>query len=51
MPCIIEMEGPVHISNVMLICTKCGKPTRVGFRILEDKTKVRICKKCKEVID
>ena len=48
---IIQQEAPIHISNVMLICTKCGKPTRVGFRILEDKTKVRICKKCKEVID
>ncbi len=48
---IIQQEAPIHISNVMLICTKCGRPTRVGFRILEDKTKVRICKKCKEVID
>lgn len=48
---IIEREAPIHVSNVMLICTKCGKPTRVGFRILEDKTKVRVCKRCGEVID
>jgi large subunit ribosomal protein L24 len=48
---IIEREAPIHISDVMLICTKCNKPTRVGFLILEDKTKVRICKKCHEVID
>ena len=48
---IIEREAPVHISDVMLICSKCGKPTRVGFLILEDKTKVRVCKKCHEVID
>ncbi len=48
---IIEREAPMHISDVMLMCSKCNKPTRVGFLILEDKTKVRICKKCHEVID
>ena len=48
---IIEREAPIHISDVMLICTKCNKPTRVGFRILEDKSKVRVCSKCHEVID
>ena len=48
---IIEREAPIHISNVLLICKKCNQPTRVGFRILEDKTKVRLCKRCGEVID
>jgi len=48
---IIEKEFPVHISKVMLLCPKCDKPTRIGARILEDARKVRICKKCKEVID
>jgi len=48
---IIEREAPIDISNVMLICTKCSKPTRVGFRVLEDKSRVRVCKKCHEVID
>ncbi|RME68074.1 MAG: 50S ribosomal protein L24 [Nitrospirae bacterium] len=48
---IIEMEGPVHISNVMLVCPRCDKPTRIGNKILEDGRKVRVCKKCKEVID
>lgn len=48
---IIEREAPIHVSDVMLICTKCNKPTRVGFRILEDKSKVRVCNKCHEVID
>ncbi|GAQ95821.1 large subunit ribosomal protein L24 [Thermodesulfovibrio aggregans] len=48
---IIERENPVHISKVMLMCPKCDKPTRIGARILEDGRKVRICKKCKEVID
>lgn len=46
---IIEMSAPIHISNVALICSKCGKPTRVGFRFEEEK-KVRYCKKCKKVI-
>jgi len=48
---IIEKEAPVHISNVMLVCPKCDKPTRVGNVILEGGNKVRSCKKCKEVID
>jgi len=48
---IIEREGPIHISNVKLICTKCQQPTNVGHLILEDKSKVRVCKICKEVID
>jgi large subunit ribosomal protein L24 len=48
---IIEREAPVSVSKVMLICSKCHQPTRVGFRVLEDKSKVRVCKKCGEVID
>ena len=48
---IIEREAPIHISNVMLICTKCNHPTRTGFRFLEDGTKVRFCRRCHEVID
>lgn len=48
---IIEREAPIHISNVQLICTKCNRPTRIGSRFLEDGTRVRVCKKCNEVID
>jgi len=48
---IIEKEHPIHISKVLLICPKCDKPTRIGARFLEDGRKVRICKKCGEVID
>jgi large subunit ribosomal protein L24 len=47
---IIEKEAPLHISNVMLLCPKCGKPTRIAHMILADGHKVRTCKKCKEVI-
>lgn len=48
---IIEKEAPLHRSNVMLVCTKCDKPTRVGNKVLEDGRKLRECKKCGEVID
>ena len=48
---IIEKEAPVHISNVMLICPKCNKPTRISNTSLQGGKKVRVCKKCREVMD
>jgi len=48
---IIEREAPIHASKVMLVCSKCNQPTRVGRRILDDGTKVRVCRKCQEVIE
>lgn len=48
---IIEKEGPIHISNVMLLCGRCDKPTRVSYSILEGGKKIRMCKKCGEAID
>ena len=48
---ILEKESPIQMSNLMLICSKCTDPTRVGYRILEDDRKVRYCKKCNEIID
>jgi len=45
---IIEKEAAIRIDNVMLICNKCGKPTRVK---VADNKKVRICKKCNEMLD
>lgn len=48
---IVEREAPLHLSNVMVMCTKCDRPVRVGFRFLEDGRKVRVCRACKEVID
>ena len=49
---IVEKEASIDVSNVMVICGKCNQPTRVGFKILEDGTKVRICKnqKCGEIL-
>lgn len=43
---ITEIEAPVHISNVMIICKKCG-PTRIGIRF-EGEEKIRVCRKCGE---
>ena len=45
---ILDIEAPIHVSNVMIICKRCGK-TRVGFKI-EDGKKTRICRKCGEVL-
>ena len=48
---IIQLEAPMPMSNVMLLCGRCNHPTRVGFRFLEDGRKVRVCRSCHEVID
>lgn len=47
---IKENEAPISISNVMLVCPKCGKPNRPKFDKLSDGKKVRICRKCGEII-
>jgi large subunit ribosomal protein L24 len=48
---IIEREGKLHLSNVMLVCTRCDRGVRVGHRQLEDGKKVRVCRRCGEVLD
>ena len=48
---ILRIETPMNASNVMLLCNKCDKPTRVGSRILDNQEKVRVCKNCGEIID
>ena len=48
---IIDLEAPVHISNVMLVCDKCNKPSRIGHKKMEDGRRVRFCRACNEVID
>ena len=49
-PGIIEFEGSIHISNVMLVCPKCDEPTRVSIQ-REDGTSRRVCKHCEALID
>jgi len=48
---IIEKEAPIHRSNIMLVCPRCGKPARITNIVFEDGKKSRVCKKCKEAID
>lgn len=50
----IEFSSPVNVSNVMLVCPKCSKTTRVGMKKLEkdgQAKNVRVCKKCKETLE
>ncbi len=47
---IIEAEGAMYASKVQIVCPRCGKPTRVGHKVLTDGTKERICKKCGEAL-
>jgi len=48
---VLEKEGSIHVSNVMIICHRCNVPVRIGKRIMEDGSKVRVCRKCGEVLD
>lgn len=48
---IITYEAPIHASNVKVICPHCERATRVGYIVLENKKKQRVCKKCKESLD
>jgi large subunit ribosomal protein L24 len=49
-PGLVRFEAPVHISNVMLVCPKCGKPTRVAVS-REGEKALRVCKQCNASID
>ena len=48
---IINKEAAIDASNVLRVCSKCGKAARTGVKILEDGSKVRYCKKCQEVFN
>ena len=43
---ILDKEGPIHVSNVMLVCPGCGKHARTGHTVLPDGSKVRVCRRC-----
>ncbi|MCP4482639.1 MAG: 50S ribosomal protein L24 [bacterium] len=47
---LIEVEAPINLTNLQVVCVKCNKPTRVKKDILSDGKKVRVCKKCGEII-
>ncbi|PIR69757.1 MAG: 50S ribosomal protein L24 [Candidatus Niyogibacteria bacterium CG10_big_fil_rev_8_21_14_0_10_46_36] len=46
----VSLAMPIHASNVLVVCGSCGKPTRIGYQVGQDKKKVRSCKKCKNLI-
>jgi large subunit ribosomal protein L24 len=48
---IIEREGSFALSNVLLVCSRCDRPVRVGVRILNDGRKARVCRRCGESVD
>lgn len=48
---IIQKEAPLPLGKVMVVCPRCNKGVRVGYQTLEDGRKVRMCRKCKEMID
>ena len=47
---IVSKEGSIHLSNLILVCPRCKKPSRSGHKFLSDDSKVRICKKCGEIV-
>jgi len=46
---VVEIARPMDVSNVKLVCPKCGQASRVGYKIVEEK-KYRLCKKCRQEI-
>lgn len=48
---IMDFNAPLHLSNVMLVCTSCDDKTRVGYKVRDDGYKTRVCKKCGSDID
>jgi large subunit ribosomal protein L24 len=48
---VMKREAPLHASNVQLVCPECGAQTRIGHKLLGDGRKVRICRKCRGVVD
>jgi large subunit ribosomal protein L24 len=46
----LKKEGPIHVSNLKIVCPKCSQPTRIGKKSLGDRN-VRTCKRCGEMID
>jgi large subunit ribosomal protein L24 len=48
---ILEKEASLHISNLMIMCDKCNAPVRIGWKVLADGQKVRVCRRCGETLD
>ncbi len=48
---VVTREAPLHVSNVLVVCSECNKATRTGSRVRPDGVKVRVCKRCGADID
>jgi large subunit ribosomal protein L24 len=48
---IVEREAPINVSNVMIVCSGCGKHARIGRNVLPDGSRVRVCKRCGTTLD
>jgi large subunit ribosomal protein L24 len=48
---IVEREAPLAAANVQIVCPECSSPTRIGKKVLDDGRRVRMCRKCKGVVD
>jgi large subunit ribosomal protein L24 len=48
---ILPKESPIHISNLMVVCKRCSKHSRIGFNVMPDGHKARVCKTCNELLD
>jgi large subunit ribosomal protein L24 len=48
---ILPKEASIHLSNLMVVCKRCNKRARVGFSVMQDGRKVRVCKNCNELLD
>jgi large subunit ribosomal protein L24 len=48
---ILPKESPIHISNLMAVCKRCNKHSRVEFSVMQDGRKVRVCRNCNELLD
>jgi len=48
---IVEKEASIHLSNLMAMCDKCNAPVRLGYKIMPDGKKVRVCRRCSETLD
>jgi large subunit ribosomal protein L24 len=47
---IVEVERPIHVSNVAFVCPNCNKPSKVGINITKNGQKERVCKACKQPV-
>ena len=48
---IVKQEAPIYACKVMNVCSKCGKATRIAYKLSEDGSKARVCKHCQEILD